>query len=382
MTRAALREIVALAGALAAHGVIAGALRGLAPPPLPEPPPPAAEVAVEIELAPPSSPVGRAGEEPRAPEPGGAAEPAAQAVARSARPGARPSGEAPIAAEPGVVGGEGHAAEAPAPAPLVLPPGLDGTPVWALPGVMTPPTAPRPAPTAPLPQPAVDRRVAEQVLGGTLGDRDREIGVTLPAAGVVASALADATRAAPLGDAGATFEVQLAAEGTVTGVRFVRATAGDAAAWGAVAAAARRALGSRALDMGGRRGGATVVVTVTAKVQFPAGGKQAAALEPVCAGDLLQAVDPASGAAAPPAERDPRRCLPVAVRLAADAANLGAHDAKIVSASFQVVRTGDRALPAGAPKPIDTRVPWARPDPTLYRPPPKARKDPRGWYWY
>lgn len=384
MARARLPDLIALIAALAAHGAILVAVRGFAVRAAPEPMAHAAEAAVEVEVVAPSSPSpGGQVEEPRAPAAVGA-EPAQRVPFPAIGAVARPSPEAAREGEPDLpVPGDARPGEAAAGAPLVLPPGLDGTPVWAMPGVLSPITAPRPAPTAAPAARPVDRDVAGQVLGGTLGNRDREIGVTLPAAGVVASALADATRAAPLaGDAGATFEVQLTADGAVTSVRFVRATAGESSAWSAVAAAARRALGARALDMGGRLRGATVVVTVTAKVQLPAGGKKAAALEPVCAGELLQAVDPTSGAASPPADRDPKRCIPVAVRLAGDVANLGAHDAKLVSSSFQVVRTGDRALPAAAPLPIDTRVPWARPDPTLYRPPPKPRKDPRGWYWY
>jgi hypothetical protein len=323
---------------------------------------------------------------------------------------APPAGAAP-AAPPG--GGNGPRFSEPAPpAPgggvVGLPPGLGGAPIWSVPGVMSAPTAAPAAPTAaPAPRP-VDANVATKVVAGSLHKRDQELGLDAPAGGVVASVIADAVRGAPIpADARATFEVRLDADGNVAGVRLVTASAGDQQMWDRVVRSAKGSLGGRSLKVGGQeRAGATVTVKIESNVQFPGGSKQRVTAEPVCANDALAAIEaalkdprsigadlPAPGTAGthgaalgaaglPPPEWDEQRkkfCIPVGIRGRVDLANIGAHAVNVVKSTFTVKRDGERALPAGDVLPIDTRVPWARPDPTLQKAPPPPKKKKKKW---
>jgi len=218
---------------------------------------------------------------------------------------------------------------------------------------------------------------------------------------VVASTLESAVRGSAVpGDARATFEVRLDADGNVGGVRLMSATAGDAGTWERVLKTARGALGGRALKIDGGHGGATVTVKVESNVQFPGGAKKRVEAEPVCANEIVDLIQEALenpgaiGAQTVPAaghgavlgtgstpsdvywdERRKKFCIPVGIRGRVDLSNIGAHAINVVKSSFTVKRDGERALPADEVLPIDTRVPWARPDPTLTRaPPPKKKK--------
>ena len=71
-------------------------------------------------------------------------------------------------------------------------------------------------------------------------------------------------------------------------------------------------------------------------------------------------------------------CIPIGIRGRGDLSNLAAHRQTVVRSSFSVKRDGERALPSEDILPIDTRVPWAKEDPTLRKPPPKKKKKRRG----
>jgi hypothetical protein len=273
-----------------------------------------------------------------------------------------------------------------------LPPGIGGTAVWALPGVLGPADA-APAPTTPAPDRPVNGDIAGQVLRGTLQAKDQSLGLALPAAGVVASTLGDAVRSAgvPL-DARATFEVGLGAGGEVRGIRVVSSSKGDASTWERAAGAAKAALAGRALKMGnGADGGATVTVKVESSQVYAAGNKKKYDVKPVCANEVIEDVamalqplvgsppseDRGPAAAAPRAQRpsstavDPaaldaeerrRFCIPIGVAGKGDLSNLGTHLQTVVRSTYQVSVAGARKLPSDAALPLDKRAPWLAPD--------------------
>ncbi|WP_438018035.1 hypothetical protein WMF18_02680 [Sorangium sp. So ce315] len=151
--------------------------------------------------------------------------------------------------------------------------GLDGVPVWQLPGVLADRAPPAAAPTAPPAPREISMDRAGEVLRETMRDRDKTLGLDLPAAGTIASVVADAVRASETPDtARAVFEVQLSGAGTVLGVRALSSTAGAAALWTLVAREAAARLAGRALAMTAAFAkGAKVYVTVSSSVRMPSG---------------------------------------------------------------------------------------------------------------
>jgi hypothetical protein len=281
-----------------------------------------------------------------------------------------------------------------------LPPGLGGARLWTIPGAIPSAAPPKPASTVATGPAPVDSDIAGKVLEGSLGRKDKAIGIDSPAAGTVAVRIADAVRtSAPL-NARATFEVKLGAEGQVEGVRLVSASDGDASTWARVVSSAKSGIGATALKMKGDGKGATVIVKVESKVQYPAGSKEKLEMAPVCAeeelakmadalqnlgnglnGDLQRGPRPEPGMAAlPPSDDDglPKKrkfCIPIGVRGTFDASNFGAHAVNVVKSTFTVTRPGEKAFEPDAVRPIDTRVPWAPEDPTKVRPAmPKKKK--------
>jgi hypothetical protein len=281
-------------------------------------------------------------------------------------------------------------------------PGLSG-PLWSVPGALPSTAAPKPAATTITAAPAVPSDVASRVLSGTLHSRDKAVGIDVPAAGVVASTVADAMRHSALTDTKGTFEIKLSAEGNVESVRFVGSTDGNATQWAGVADAARRSLAGRALQMGPDKQGVTVVVKVESKVKYPAGTKERVDIKPVCANEVIEQMAAAIEGAMQPGgvvrgvrddkggfipynelddERRSRFCIPIGIRAVIDPANIGAHMTNSVRSSFQVKRSGEQALPADAALPIDRGAPWMPVAEGKTRPPPpppkkKWKKKPR-----
>lgn len=417
------RELVAVAAALAAHALLL-ALHRVAPPGL-DLSAPLANVELpadtfDIETTPPASPApaaeaeaepdeGDDSDEAEEPEPPGAAqakvappksslEPSPPTAEPPSAPVPAPGGETPTPAPaPGNTAGDEYG---PAPgAPVVgLPPGVNA-PIWSIPGVLPNAGGPKPAPTAvDAPRP-VDKNIAEQVLAGTLHSKDKAVGIDIPGAGVVATSVADAVRTSSIRDARATFEIKLAADGTVQGVRMVSASGGDATTWASVVNAAKNSLSAKTLQMGPDGKGATVTVKVESKIQYPAGSKEKYKVEPVCANEIIQMIEDAvqngsvagmvgtrgvrtdSGRFIPynemTEEERSRFCIPLpAIRVSGDLSNIGAHTTNFVSSSFQVKRDGEKALPADASLPLETRAPWlpVRDGKVRAPPPPKKKK--------
>ncbi|WP_437297563.1 hypothetical protein [Sorangium sp. So ce426] len=151
--------------------------------------------------------------------------------------------------------------------------GLGGAPVWQLPGVLPDRAPPAPAPTAPAAPREVSADRAGELLREAMRDRDKTLGLDLPAAGTVASVVADAVRSAETpATARAVFEVHLSGAGAVLGVRALSSTAGAAALWARVAREAAAQLAGRVLAMTAAFAkGAKVYVTVSSSVQMPSG---------------------------------------------------------------------------------------------------------------
>ena len=401
-------------------------------PPLPASSPPSsgqADTTIDLEPTPAAPAAPPPAEAPAAAEPDeapvkGPATPRAEANAKIAAIVKEPSIEPPAAGspvgvlspEPPVVGPAPGPAPGPPAAPAhpgsdeyggpvggsdvaALPPGIGDQRLWTLPGMIPGAAPPKPASTVAAGPPPVDPNVAGQVLSGSLSRKDKAIGIGLPAAGAVATSLADAVRSSAPVDARATFEVKLGAGGQVEGVRLVSASAGDAGTWARVVANAKSALGARALQMSGDGKGATVIVKVESNVQFPAGSKTKVDMQPVCAeeelarmadalknigngvnDDLQRGPRPEPGMVAipddgPDAERKRKFCIPIGIRGKGDVSNIGAHAVNVVKSTFTVTRPGEKALDPDAVRPIDTRVPWAPEDPTKVRPAmPKKKK--------
>lgn len=277
------------------------------------------------------------------------------------------------------------------PGPAV--PGLSG-PLWSVPGVVPTGVLPKPAPTN-ITAPVVPSDIASRVLSGTVHSHDKSVGIEVPAAGVVATSVADAMRGSALTDVKGTFEVKLSGTGKVESVRFIGSTDGDASQWSAVANAAQKALAGRALEMGADKQGVTVVVKVESKLQYPNGAKKKIDVQPVCAnevieqavaameglmqtGGMVRGIRDDQGKFIPYSELDDENrrkfCIPIGIRGQVDPSNIGAHMTNSVRTSFQVKRAGEQALPKEATLPIDRGAPWMPVAEGKTRPPPPPPK--------
>lgn len=200
-----------------------------------------------------------------------------------------PLPEATASATPTVTRGE---YEEPAPAvPMAgsATSGLPGTPglVWVPPGGLA--TA-APAPTT-APKPAVDRAVADRLLAEPMKARDGSLGLTLPAAGNVASTLASSVRTA-LGPAAgnATFLAILTPAGRVMAIQPVAWNGGNEGAWWTAARDATARLEGRSFAMVSPfENGAVVWVDVTATLVLPSGAP--AAVTPASGGFRFDVAD-------------------------------------------------------------------------------------------
>lgn len=153
------------------------------------------------------------------------------------------------------------------------PPGIGGPPIYNIPNVLQPGGPPPPAPTvAPKARPT-DKDIAGKLINESLREKDKAIGIDLPAAGSVASAIQTAVMASNTpNDAKASFEIRLSASGQVLGVRVIGSNAGDSAAWKRAADAAAASLAGRTLAMSGEYArGAIVTVSISSVTQAPSG---------------------------------------------------------------------------------------------------------------
>ena len=140
--------------------------------------------------------------------------------------------------------------------------------------------SPEPAKTAP--KRALDRTIATRLLAGSLSERDEALGLTLPAAGNVASALHSAVRTA-LGPASgsATFLAILTPSGQLLGITPVATNGASEEAWMSAARTATASLAGRTFSMVAPfRNGAVVWVDVTSSFVLPSGAAAPVSGEP------------------------------------------------------------------------------------------------------
>lgn len=232
-------------------------------------------------------------------------------------PGPVPTGAPSIEPQPDVQPAPGPAptgtSEYTTPAPMVQTgpgtglPGLGvGGPAWSMPGVIPDMGRPAPAPTT-APKATVDPQIATKVLTDVMKEKDKALGLDLPAAGTVASSVASAVRSTNTPSEGrASFEVKLSPTGQVLSVRVTSSTGGSAGDWAAAAAAVKASLAGRALGMTAAYAkGAMIYINVTSALTLPDGSKSAIKRD---------------GAGA-----------------TFDVANIGAHRQRVVKRSYSVV---------------------------------------------
>lgn len=185
-------------------------------------------------------------------------------------------------------------------------PGLGvGGPAWSIPGVVPDMGRPAPAPTT-APKATVDPKVATRVLTEAVKEKDKALGLDLPAAGTVSSSVRAAVQATDTPpESRASFEVRLSPTGQVLSVRVTSSTGGSAEVWGRAAKMVQAALAGRALAMTSAYAkGAVVHVNVSSALTLPDGSKS-------------------------PIERK-------GVGATFDVANIGAHMQRVVKTSFSV----------------------------------------------
>jgi hypothetical protein len=147
-----------------------------------------------------------------------------------------------------------------------------GSPLWAIPGVVPHGTAPAPAPTtAPTPR-EVDPDIGGQVLREAMAEHDKGLGMDLPAAGTMTSAVQTSIMGSsiPVGTKGS-IECRISPSGVVSGCTLTQSTGGGSEAWDAATRAAAAIVGS-ALP-GQYAKGATVIIDVSVLQAPPAGSK-------------------------------------------------------------------------------------------------------------
>jgi len=259
----------------AIFAIVRGASPGGAPPA--ERDPERAAPPIEIDLG------GRVEPEPPGPAPNPPSPPVAGSAPREHSPRALPraslSRRTPEdthpenGAAPSASGGPADAWSPPEGAGERPLPGLFGPPLWAVPGVISAPSA-APAPTSVVPR-AVDPAIAGRVLEKALDERDKAKGIDLPAAGTIASELGGVVRAstAPL-YARARFAARLKGSGRLAGVEVIQFTAGDANFWKGIAFDVTRRLAGRSFEIPPHyAAGATVFIEVVSVLQDVYGGK-------------------------------------------------------------------------------------------------------------
>ncbi|MFO0588611.1 MAG: hypothetical protein U0441_13765 [Polyangiaceae bacterium] len=199
--------------------------------------------------------------------------------------------------------------DGPPPAVLTAPNGLSpiGAQPWQIAGAL--PLEGGRAAAAPTvaPKATVDPHIATKVLTEAIKEKDKGLGLDLPAAGTIATSVRGAVQASALpSEATGTFEVRLSPTGQVLGVRVTSSAGGSSDTWGAAAKMVQAAVSGRAFTLGsGYEKGAVVYVSVKSTLTLPDGTKSV--IERKGAGATF------------------------------DVSNIGAHMQRVVKTSFSVV---------------------------------------------
>src|SRR6185369_762806 len=106
-----------------------------------------------------------------------------------------------------------------------------GTPAWAVQGAIPDMGRPAPAPTT-SPKATVDPQIATKVLKDAMKEKDKGLGLDLPAGGTVASSVKAAVAASAIpSESKGTIEVRISPTGQVLGVRVASFSGGSADVW-------------------------------------------------------------------------------------------------------------------------------------------------------
>ena len=154
-------------------------------------------------------------------------------------------------------------------------PGVGGPGIWSIPGVIPSAAPPAPAPTTGAPPRPVDKDIAGIVMRDAMHENDKHLGLDLPAAGTVATAIREVVRGSDTpNESRASFEVRLGADGKVLGVKVSSFSGGNSGAWERAAQAAVASLRGKTLQMNQTFAkGGTIYIDVTSALALPDGTK-------------------------------------------------------------------------------------------------------------
>lgn len=130
-----------------------------------------------------------------------------------------------------------------------------------------------PAKTHTDPTPKVGVGKANEVLQEELHEKDKKLGLILPAAGTVASTVRDAVWSSSVPEKSqGTIVVMLGADGKVTGVKVAGMAGGTSGDWEAIAANVKATLSAKTLNLTDEyKKGAIITINVRSKMQNPSG---------------------------------------------------------------------------------------------------------------
>lgn len=206
------------------------------------------------------------------PGPSVTAEPTAPAPTTSASAQPTPDLGPVITSNQPATGAPGEYSGPPPSAPIagggaITLPGIGAGTLWLPQGMGLEGPRPAPAPTV-APARTVDPHIATKVLTDAVKEKDKGLGLDLPGAGTLGTAIKQAVQAATLPSGSATYELRLSPAGKVVSARLVSSSGGSSGEWDA---AGKAALG-RVLQMGSAYAkGAIVRVQITKTTTLPSG---------------------------------------------------------------------------------------------------------------
>jgi hypothetical protein len=249
------------------------------------------EVAIEVEVEPTQPPPAPVAAAVREETPRTAEAPVREETPRSERPfvpgliepGPAPTGAASVEPQtppaPSVPVAPTGTSEWSGPPPAVVTGPAGGLPgigpnAWNIPNVLPEMGKPAAAPTV-APKATVDPQIATKVLNDAMKEKDKGLGLDLPGAGTIASAVRTAVQGSALpSESSGTFEVRISPTGQVTGVRVTSSNGGTADMWAATAKIVAAMSSGKAFMMKSNLAkGAVVYITMKSTLTLPDGTK-------------------------------------------------------------------------------------------------------------
>ena len=160
-------------------------------------------------------------------------------------------------------------------------PGLGDKPIYMDPSLVAFDTRGAPAQTVAPKEKTATAASVNKGLKDVLREKDKKLGLGLPAAGTVASIFKATVEGSDApGNAKASYTVALGPGGKVKSVKFNQASAGNSATWEGVARSVKAALASQKLNLTGDYvRGAIIQISVVSKMQMPSGAEVDAGLK-------------------------------------------------------------------------------------------------------